>query len=54
MRQPDITYSDIPPQNLNDYINLPDEEYHKLKAVTGPEGELRYDVLIWLNYEEEN
>lgn len=48
MRNADLVYTDILPSNLNDYIGIPDESHHKLEATTGPAGELRYNVLIWL------
>lgn len=47
MRKPDITYTDILAKDINLYINQPDEEYHKLEAVT-VNGEQRYDILVWL------
>lgn len=48
MRTPDLTYTDILPRDINLYVSQPDEECHKLEAVTGPNSELRYDILVWL------
>ena len=50
MRKPDITYTDILPENIGDYVNLPDEECHKLEAVT-VNGEQRFNILVWLKEE---
>ena len=46
MRNPDMTYNDILARDIGLYVNLDDEEYHKLEAVTGPDGEQRYDIKI--------
>ena len=46
-RRPDITYMDIAPENIKDYVNLPDEECHKLEAIFF-NGEKRYDIKIWM------
>ena len=51
MRQPDITYADILPRDINLYVNLPDEECHKLEASVGSWAEQRFDILIWLKEE---
>ena len=51
MRQSDLTYTDILPENIKDYVNLPDEECYKLEATTGPNGEQRYNILVWLKEE---
>lgn len=51
MRKPDLTYTDILPENIKDYINLPDEECHKLVASTRSWAEQRFDILIWLKEE---
>ena len=51
MRQPDTIYSDILPRDIDLYINYEDVEGHKLEAVTGPNGEQRYDILVWLKEE---
>ena len=46
MRKPDITYTDIAPENIGDYVDLPDEECHKLEAIFF-NGEKRYNIKIW-------
>lgn len=48
MRKPDITYTDILPRDIELYVNQDDEECHKLEAVTGPNGEQRFNILVWL------
>jgi len=47
MRNPDITYNDILARDIELYVNLEDEECHKLEAVTGIDGEQRFDIKIW-------
>ena len=48
MRNPDMTYSDILARDIGLYVNLEDEECHELEAVTGIDGEQRYDIKIWV------
>jgi hypothetical protein len=48
MRKPDIIYTDILPANIKDYVDLPDEECHKIESAVGSWAEQRYDILIWL------
>ena len=50
MRKPDITYTDIAPANIGDYVNLPDEEDHQLEAIFFS-GEKRYNIKVWLKGE---
>ena len=45
-RRPDITYKDIAPEDIKDYVDLPDEECHQLEAIFF-NGEKRYDIKIW-------
>ena len=45
-RKADIIYTDILPRDIELYVNLPDEECHKLESVM-VNGEQRYNVLIW-------
>lgn len=47
MRNPDMVYNDILARDIELYINLDDEECHELEAVTGIEGEQRYNIKIW-------
>lgn len=47
MRNADMTYNDILARDIELYVNLEDEECHKLEAVTGIDGEQRYDIKIW-------
>ena len=49
MRDADMTYNDILSRDIKLYVNLEDEECHKLEAVTGiDDGEQRYDIKIWV------
>jgi hypothetical protein len=47
MRKPDIIYTDILPKDIELYVDLKDEECHKLEPVEF-NGEQRYDIKIWL------
>lgn len=47
MRKPDVVYTDILPRDIELYVGMPDEECHKLEAVKGPEGEQRFNILVW-------
>ena len=51
MRDADMTYNDILARDIKLYVNLEDEACHKLEAVTGIDGEQRYDIKIWLKEE---
>jgi len=48
MRDADMTYNDILARDIKLYVNLEDEECHKLEAVTGIGSEQRYDIKIWV------
>jgi len=50
MRNPDMTYTDILARDIELYVNLDDEECHKLEAVTGTDGDQRYDIKIWVKH----
>lgn len=47
MRKPDITYTDILPRDVELYVGMDDEEYHKLESIIYPDGEQRFDIKVW-------
>jgi len=51
MRKPDIVYADILARDIELYVNLEDEECHKLESAIGIDGEQRYDIKVWLKDE---
>lgn len=48
-RTPDITYIDILPRDIDLYVGLEDEECHRLESVTGPDGEQRFNISVWIH-----
>ena len=47
MRKHDMIYTDILPRDIGLYVNMDDEECHKLESVI-VNGEQRFDIKVWI------